>query len=157
VGALSNVRPLPLLAACAAVLLLSTCGSGEDADTGAIAVSDAWALATVNGQPNGAVYFTITSATDDTLERASVPETVADHTEFHEAVITATGATGMREITSGVALDPGTAVTFTPGGMHLMLVDLAEPLVEGRTFDITLAFARADQITLPVVVVERAP
>ncbi|HZB39945.1 MAG TPA: copper chaperone PCu(A)C, partial [Ilumatobacter sp.] len=88
-GALSNVRPLPLLAACAAVLLLSTCGSGEDADTGAIAVSDAWALATVNGQPNGAVYFTITSATDDTLERASVPETVADHTEFHEAVITA--------------------------------------------------------------------
>ncbi|HZB43149.1 MAG TPA: copper chaperone PCu(A)C, partial [Ilumatobacter sp.] len=67
------------------------------------------------------------------------------------------GATGMREITSGVALDPGTAVTFTPGGMHLMLVDLAEPLVEGRTFDITLAFARADQITLPVVVVERAP
>jgi copper(I)-binding protein len=157
VGALSNVRPLRLLAACAAVLLVSGCGSGDDADTGVIAVSDAWALATVNGQPNGAVHFTITSATDDTLEQASVPDTVADHTEFHEAVITATGATGMREITAGVALDPGTAVTFTPGGMHLMLVDLAQPLDEGQRFDITLTFARADQITLPVAVVERAP
>ena len=58
---------------------------------------------------------------------------------------------------AGVALDPGTAVAFTPGGSHVMLVDLVEPLVAGDTFDVTLEFARADSVTLPVAVVESAP
>ena len=73
-----------------------------------------------------------------------------------EAVATANG-TGMHEMTSGVALDAGTAVTFTPGGMHVMLVDLVQPLAVDETFEITLDFARADPITLPVAVVESAP
>jgi copper(I)-binding protein len=161
VGALSGVR-LPhtrctAIVALVAAVLLAACGSGGDSTREPIAISDAWALATGVGQPNGAVYFTITSAADDTLQQVSVPDTIADHTELHEAVTSANGAVGMQQMTSGVPLGAGTAVTFTPGGMHVMLVDLARPLVVDDTFEVTLEFARADPITLPVVVVESAP
>jgi copper(I)-binding protein len=141
----------------ASAVLLAACGSGGDSTREAIAISDAWALATGVGQPNGAVYFTITSAADDTLQHVSVPDTIADHTELHEAVTRADGSVGMQQMTSGVPLGAGTAVAFTPGGMHVMLVDLAQPLVVDDTFEVTLEFARADPITLPVVVVESAP
>jgi len=140
-----------------AVLPLAACGSGDNTATDPISVSDTWALATASGQPNGAVYFTVRSTTGDTLERVTVPKSVADHAELHEAVTTATGATGMQEMNAGVALDPGTAVTFTPGDKHVMLVGLVAPLTLGQTFDITLEFAKAGPITLPVAVVESAP
>jgi hypothetical protein len=157
VGALRSGRRRRLALACLAVVALAACGSGDDTSTAPISVSDAWALATVTGQPNGAVYFTVMSTADDTLEQVTVPDTVADHTEMHQSVTTATGAMDMREMDSGVALEPGTAVTFTPGGMHVMLVDLVAPLAVGQTFDIALEFANADSITLPVAVVESAP
>jgi periplasmic copper chaperone A len=161
VGALTGVHRITtrvlFAIVCATAPLVAACGSSGGSTDRPNAVSDAWALATAAGQPNGAVYFTITSAAGDTLEQVSVPDTIADHTELHEAVTTANGATGMQEMTSGVPLGAGTAVTFTPGGMHVMLVDLVQPLVVDDTFEITLEFARADPITLPVVVVESAP
>jgi copper(I)-binding protein len=121
-----------------------------------VSVSAAFALATVSGQPNGAVYFTVVSTESDSLQRVLVPDSIADHAEMHDTVTTADGAMTMRELES-VALDPGTAVTFTPGGKHVMLVGLVQPLVAGETFDVTLEFAEADPVTLPVAVVESAP
>ena len=67
-----------LALACVAVVALAACGSGDDTATRPISVSDVWALATVTGQPNGAVYFTVMSTADDTLEQVKVPDTVAD-------------------------------------------------------------------------------
>jgi copper(I)-binding protein len=122
-----------------------------------VSVSDAFALATVTGQPNGAVYFTVVATDADTLERVDVPEAIADHAEMHDTLSTADGAMTMREMASGVELEPGTAVTFTPGGKHVMLVDLAKPLAVGETFDVTLEFAKADSVRLSVAVVESAP
>jgi periplasmic copper chaperone A len=138
--------------------LLAACG-GDDDSAGAaqISVSDAFALATVTGQPNGAVYFTIMATGADMLEQVDVPDSIADHAEMHETITAANGAMSMQEMTSGVELDPGTAVTFTPGGKHVMLVALVQPLTTGQTFDVTLEFANADPITLPVAVVESAP
>lgn len=139
--------------------MLAACGGdgGLGPTTGQVSVSDAWALATVAGQPHGAVYFTVLSTEADTLTRVVVPATIADHAEIHETVTNASGEMAMREVHSGVVLDPGTAVTFTPGGRHVMLVDLVRPLAAGETFDVTLEFAKATSVTLPVVVVESAP
>jgi copper(I)-binding protein len=138
-----------------ALALLGACANSNASRE--VSVSDAWALATVTGQPNGAVYFTVVSTESDTLQRVVVPEGIADHAEMHDTVTTADGAMTMQEMKAGAALDPGTAVTFTPGGKHVMLVDLAKPLVAGETFDVTLEFARADSVRLPVAVVEHAP
>ena len=94
--------------------LLAACGddAGEAADRH-VSVSDAWALATVTGQPNGAVYFTVVSTAADTLQRIVVPSSIADHAEIHETVTNTKGEMAMQEMSSGVPLEPGTAVTFT--------------------------------------------
>jgi copper(I)-binding protein len=161
VGALSGTRRRRIrrlaLVACLAVLPLAACGSGDDTATSPISVSDVWALATATDQPNGAVYFTVRSTSDDTLERVTVPDSIADHAELHEEKTDANGRMVMQEMTAGVALDPGSAVAFAPGGKHVMLVGLVAPLTLGQTFDITLEFAKASSITLPVAVVESAP
>ena len=150
-------RRLVLIAGLMLGLLVACDGDGGGAASGQVSVSDAWALATVTGQPNGAVYFTVLSTESDAFQRVGVPDSIADHTEIHETVTNAAGAMAMQQMESGVALDPGTAVTFTPGGRHVMLVDLVQPLAVGETFDVTLDFARADSITVPVAVVESAP
>ena len=136
--------------------LIAACGGGDGSER-RVSVSDAWALATVPGQPNGAVYFTVLSTGADALEQIDVPAAVADHAEIHASATGADGQMTMQELASGVTLEPGTAVTFTPGGMHVMLVDLVQPLAEGQSFEVTLQFARADPIRLPVAVLESAP
>ena len=154
VGATRRLAPIAGLT----LGLLVACGSdGGGAAAGRVSVSDAWSLATVTGQPNGAVYFTILSTESDTLQRIEVPASIAGHATIHETVTNADGAMTMHEMESGVSLEPGTAVTFTPGGSHVMLVDLVQPLSVGEAFDVTLEFAKADPITLRVAVVESAP
>ncbi len=50
-------------------------------------------------------------------------------------------------------------VELTPGAMHLMLVDLAAPLAEGDTVEVTLHFEGADDFTFdaPVVNMDDLP
>jgi len=37
-------------------------------------------------------------------------------------------------------------VAFDPGGMHIMLVGLKQPLKEGQTFPLTLTFRKAGKV-----------
>jgi len=41
---------------------------------------------------------------------------------------------------------------FEPGGYHLMLIDLSQPLAAGDVIEITLVFEDAGQITIKAVV-----
>jgi copper(I)-binding protein len=45
----------------------------------------------------------------------------------------------MREV-SVLHVDAGQTVRFEPNGMHLMLMGLKQPLVEGKTFEIEFLF-----------------
>ncbi len=67
------------------------------------------------------------------------------------------GAMRMQEMTDGLALTGGETVTFEPGGYHVMLLDIAEPLEIGDQFEVTLVFAEADDVTIEVEVAETAP
>ena len=42
------------------------------------------------------------------------------------------------------------AVSFEPGGLHLMLIGLKEPLVAGKGFPLTLVFREAGEIEVTV-------
>jgi copper(I)-binding protein len=63
----------------------------------------------------------------------------------------------MREVAGGIGLTADETVTFEPGGYHVMLLDLAEPLEVGDEFDVTLQFADNDDVTVTVPVEETAP
>jgi len=59
--------------------------------------------------------------------------------------------------TRGKLTVPGHAtLSLEPGGAHIMLDHLAQPLTAGRTFTVTLSFARSEPITVPVEVVSYA-
>jgi copper(I)-binding protein len=63
----------------------------------------------------------------------------------------------MQEMTDGLPLPAGETVSLAPGGYHIMLLDLVEPLETGDEFEVTLDFENADDVTLTVTVSETAP
>lgn len=63
----------------------------------------------------------------------------------------------MRELAGGLVLGAGETVTLQPGGYHLMLLGLVEPLTMDSTFDIQLVFENAGERTVTVEVRDSAP
>lgn len=162
-----------------AALALVACGSGDD---GAISVDGAWARTSAAGQTTGAVYFDLTTPEDDRLITASVPASVAAAAEIHEVVPADMSgddmsdddmsegemdmgddmsdgemAMTMQELVDGLALAAGETVTFEPGGYHVMLLDIVEPLEAGDEIELTLVFESAADLTVTVEVADSAP
>ena len=110
----------------------------------------------------GAAYFDITSADDDSLVAGSVSSDVAARAEIHEVVKAMDmgddemhdDAMSMQEM-DALELPAGTLVQLAPGGYHIMMIDLAKPLVVGETFDLTLDFDQAPDLTVTVEVSDR--
>ncbi len=63
------------------------------------------------------------------------------------------GAMTMQEV-SQIDLPAGETVALEPGGLHIMLLDLAGPLVAGETFDVTIEFAGGTSETVAVEIRE---
>lgn len=115
-----------LLIAC---LMPLPCLSAES-----VAITHAWARATVPGQTVGAVYMDLQSATDATLTEVSSP--VADSAELHLMSMNK-GVMEMRMLKS-LPLPAGKVVKLEPSGLHVMLFDLKKPLKTGEQVDLTL-------------------
>ena len=113
-----------------------------------IIVEQPWARATPKGAKTGAAYLKLINngSSEDRLLGAATP--VADKAQFHSAS-EENGVSRMREM-DAIKIAPGTMVTFKPGGMHIMMVGLKQPLKEGQTFPMTLAFEKAGKIDLMV-------
>lgn len=128
-------------------------GAGEPS---ALTVRDAWARATPPGAGVAAAYLTIVGGADaDRLVGAST--SVAAMTQIH-SVTESDGMARMRE-TDGVEVPAGQRVVLAPQGLHLMLMNLQQPLVAGQHFVVTLRFAHAGtrEVSVAVVAPDQAP
>lgn len=114
-----------------------------------VTVTDRWARASILASRPGAAYLTLVSDTDDRLLSATTP--VAEHVMMHASETDANAVTRMIHLDT-LDLKAGETVRFAPGGMHLMLMDLAGKLDEGAQFPLTLTFERAGEITVNVPV-----
>ena len=110
-----------------------------------------WARPTVAVQKNGAVYLTLRNhgVTADRLVGARTEE--AGEVDVHDSTVTADGIARMRP-QDGVVVPPAGEVRLTPGGLHLMLVDLRGRLFEGTSFPLTLVFEHAGEVPIEVMV-----
>jgi copper(I)-binding protein len=108
------------------------------------------ARATPPGAKTGAVYFTVENASNRTerLLRASSP--IAAGVALHQ-MAEAGGMMTMRAVPS-LEIHPGGRVELGPGGYHLMLIDLKQPLKAGDTFPLALTFQRIGTVTMTVTV-----
>ena len=97
-----------------------------------------------------AAYVTITNkgGAADQLVAASTP--VAGKAQVH-TTINANGVMQMRPVPA-LDVKPGATVTLKPGGFHIMLTDLKQPLKEGDSFPVTLTFSKAGQVTVTAIV-----
>lgn len=121
--------------ALSASLLLA---AGAQAQT---TVAEPWVRGTVAQQKATGMFAKITSASGGKLVAASSP--VAGVVEIHE--MTMEGSTmKMRALPNGLDLPAGQAVELKPGGYHVMLMDLKQPLVEGATVPVTLVIEAKD-------------
>jgi copper(I)-binding protein len=115
-----------------------------------VVVERPWARATPGGAKTGAAYMTLINngASADRLLSATTP--LADNVQFHKETED-NGVSRMREVRN-VELEPGAKITFKPGEMHMMLVGLKQPLIEGQALPLTLRFERAGNIdvTMPI-------
>jgi copper(I)-binding protein len=92
----------------------------------------------------GFLAVTNTGDADDTLVAASAAGEVAGRMELHEMEMRE-GVMRMREVEGGIPVPAGETVLLVPGGLHLMLMDLAGGMEEGEAHEITLTFAEAGE------------
>lgn len=132
--------------------------SGESGDAavevtlGDLVISSAFARATLPNAPVGGGYVTITNngSTDDRLVGAESP--VAGDVQIHEMIMDG-DMMKMRELADGLPVPAGGTVTLKPGGLHLMFMQLREPLVEGGSVSVTLTFEKAGTVTVELGIV----
>lgn len=133
-------------AALAAGLLLASGALAAD-----IEIKAPWSRATAKGATVGAGYLTIVNKGSAPDRLVSASADVAEKAEVHEMAMD-NGAMTMRALSDGFDIKPGESVTLKPGGLHLMLTGLKQPLVQGGVIHVTLTFAKAGPITaaLPI-------
>ena len=102
-----------------------------------VTVTDAWVRGTVPGQKGTGAFMQLTSAADMTLVGVASP--AAKVAEIHE--MTQDGNVMRMRAVGKLVLPAGKAIDLKPGGYHVMLMDLTQPLREGETIPVTLTFA----------------
>ncbi|MBA2635783.1 MAG: copper chaperone PCu(A)C, partial [Sphingomonas sp.] len=120
----------------ALALFLAACGPKGSGGT-EIRVADAWARATAPDKKATAAYLTI-----------------ANSGGAHDALVAVASSTGPAEVHSTsmdggimrmrkldrLAIPKGATVKLEPGGTHVMLTGLVEPVKVGGNVDLTLRF-----------------
>jgi copper(I)-binding protein len=91
---------------------------------------------------------------DDEMGDDEMDEGMSD--DGDESGMEGMGAMTMQEV-EAIELGAGDTVNLEPGGYHIMLLDLVEPLEVGDTFDVTLDFETADDLVVTVEVRDSAP
>jgi len=114
-----------------------------------VQIENAWARATPPGAKIAAGYLTIrNTGAADRLVSATSP--AAEKVETHVTVKDG-DVSRMREV-KGYAVPAKGTVELTPGGSHLMLVNIKAPLKEGEKVPLVLRFEKAGEVKTELAV-----
>ena len=129
--------------------------SSTDSTLAQLGITGQWARTSPADAANGAAYFTVVSAQDDRLLSVSADPSVAAMVELHETEM-AGGQMTMSPV-DGIDVKAGEALELKPGGYHVMLMDVAQPLKVGDSITLTLTFEQQGDIDIDVPVLDEAP
>jgi copper(I)-binding protein len=117
---------------------------------GGLSVTNAWSRTTPPGVTVGVAYFSLKNDTGKSDRLLQISSPVASKVQVHRTEIL-DGIARMREV-AVLHVDAGQALEFAPNGMHVMLMGLKKPLVEGKTFEIEMLFEVAGPRTVKVAI-----
>jgi copper(I)-binding protein len=145
---------LAALALVALVASLAGCGAGGDPAEASGSLQVLGATVDRPANPSQAsVRFVIDNGTDRADELRSVSSPQAGGADVHRSEVDDDGLATMTAV-DGLPVPARSTVTFEPGGLHVMLRDLREPLVVGQVVELELTFAEAGVRRVEAVVVE---
>ncbi|MED5355748.1 MAG: copper chaperone PCu(A)C [Pseudomonadota bacterium] len=123
-----------------ALTLVSSASGASDT----LIISDAWVRATPPGKMMTAGYASLENVSKDVITITGVSAEVAGHTSLHETRIERDRST-MRPVAK-LSIKSGERVSLKPGGLHIMLMKLSEPLTDGQSIDICLELENNDSL-----------
>lgn len=153
--------PLTLVTVAASLALLSGCSADSDdqatsptvadratAQDEELILVDGWVKATSDSMTG--VFGTLTNTTDEDLHLVRVQSGLAGHTELHVTVDDGAGGRMMQETEDGFVISAGGEHVLEPGGDHLMLMQLTDPIETGEDVDLTLVLDDGQELRVTV-------
>jgi periplasmic copper chaperone A len=142
-----TMKNITRMFACAATLLalLAAPAHAQEIKAGDLVITQPWSRATPGGAKIAGGYLTIENKGTAPDRLTAVSGDIAGKVEIHEMAMN-NGVMTMRPLEKGLTIEPGKTVKLAPGGYHLMLVDLKNPLKKGEQVPVTLEFEKAGKV-----------
>jgi hypothetical protein len=115
-----------------------------------LAVTDAWARGGFTKGGAGAAYAMVKNPGKAADKLIGAKSSAADVVELHTHVLQGQ-VMSMRKVDS-IPVPAGGTVDLVPGGYHVMLMGLKQPLADGAKVPLTLVFEKAGEIKIEVTV-----
>ena len=116
---------------------------------------DTWVRSMPPGARVSAAYGMLMNHSDQTVTLSTVSSEISGSAEMHE-VIAEGDQRRMAELKS-IDIAPHETLVFEPGGRHIMLLDIAAPLVEGENVEICAVSAAGTRACTESAVRRQAP
>ena len=99
---------------------------------------------------NGAAFLSLTNNSAKHVKLMGATADICGHIELHTHLKDG-NIYRMRSIPY-IMINPGSTVSLEPGGLHIMLMKLKKPLIEGETVEMTLLFEDEEKqiVSVPV-------
>ena len=125
--------------------------SMEPVKAGDLTLSGAFTRATLPGAKVGGGYIKIENQANEPDQLIGGSSPVAARVEVHEMKMDG-NVMQMRKLKDGLEIPAGGSAELSPGGTHLMLIDLSAPLKEGDMVPVTLDFTKAGKVDVQFMV-----
>ncbi|WP_426737571.1 copper chaperone PCu(A)C [Plantibacter sp. 2H11-2] len=129
----------------AAVIALTGCSTaaGSNAETKpageSVTIENGWVKAADEGM--SAAFGELENSSDQDVTVVSATTKASNMIELHETVENESGEMVMRKKSGGFTIPAGKSLTIEPGGNHIMLMDLVNPIKAGDEITFTLTFS----------------
>lgn len=149
------------------LLGMSSGALAQESRVGDIVITHCWARTSRATPTEAAVYLTAVDlgAAADRLVSASSP--VAEQAELHlqwhpehdpaVAALPVERGEPFASWSSALQVIPGQPTVLQPGGMHIMLIGVRQPLSQIPTFPLSLTFEHAGTVEIPCTVDKTSP
>jgi copper(I)-binding protein len=132
--------------ALAAVTLLT---SAAMAQAPHLVAQDAWVRA-IPGADMAAAYLTLRNMSPNPVTVTGVQSPIAGHAMIHETTVQ--GDQSKMRPHEQLVVEPGATVKLEPGGLHVMLHDLKQPLTIGQKVPLVLLLAGGGTVQVTAAV-----
>lgn len=108
------------------------------------------------GVSMGATYMIITNTGDEADRLLGAETEVAEVIEVHEVTMK-DNVMEMSPLHDGLEIPAGETVSLEPSGYHIMLIGLTKSLIAGESYELTLTFEHAGEVTVTVPILRSEP